>query len=409
MQTKEFSNEQTMLTLAMASYAGFFDTGTNRMVEATLTHQVEALLQTLPPLQKDWELAFGPVTYRLPWTPVDQDMMFAVRSRSEPHRYVIAIRGTNPLSVFDWAVEDAWVGTLVPWQGPKALSRASAGAEPRVSMATALGLGVLLKMHGHSGVGAALHNSVSHLSTALTHLTQNAPRPLRKLGTGPLARRFETAGERVSSLFGLSEPASQTGGRVTDFLREAVLKADAPLEVNVVGHSLAGSLAPTLALWLAETQGSFDVGSEKPWDPNHTATVMSYSYGGPTQGDAHFAHWAEEFMGERVFRFANSLDIVPHGWNKEDLIQTPSLYGESVSPLPGFKAVVKLFHALTRNKGYTHIHADQPALKGTVNPRKTRFMEQMVYQHVDAYFELMGLSDCLNLESFFGPLARAVE
>ena len=37
MQTKEFSNEQTMLTLAMASYAGFFDTGTNRMVEATLS------------------------------------------------------------------------------------------------------------------------------------------------------------------------------------------------------------------------------------------------------------------------------------------------------------------------------------------------------------------------------------
>jgi hypothetical protein len=65
--------------------------------------------------------------------------MYVVRNRREPRRYVVAIRGTNPVASSDWLFGDLWVGTVVRWPWPE-------GGNAAISTSTALGLVTLLDM-----------------------------------------------------------------------------------------------------------------------------------------------------------------------------------------------------------------------------------------------------------------------
>lgn len=121
-------------------------------------------LQTLAPAI-DWELVWGPVTSRGPAALTDSSAMYVVRDRRAPHRHVVAIRGTNPISASDWLLGDFLVGTTVPWPYGAATDGAA------ISTSTARELATLQAMRAHPpgpGSADALPAVVRHAVDALT-------------------------------------------------------------------------------------------------------------------------------------------------------------------------------------------------------------------------------------------------
>ena len=134
------SPEQVALTLAGLAYRGFHDVlrgadHTDRVRQAVVDG-----LHALAPLQEEWGLVWGPVTSRSGPDAFDSAAMYVVQNRREPARYVVAIRGTNPIAASDWLFGDFWVSTTVPWPYARAADRVA------VSASTALGLSKLTTM-----------------------------------------------------------------------------------------------------------------------------------------------------------------------------------------------------------------------------------------------------------------------
>src|SRR5688572_14474170 len=129
--------DKTMLALAALTYRGF-----GHHSEAA----VDGLLRPwLPKLEAEglgkWQLAWGPATFRTATSLFDDAMMYMARQSRPPGarpRYVIAIRGTNPLSMFDWVFGDMWVRLPVDW-APETQTAATA----QISASTALGLAIV--------------------------------------------------------------------------------------------------------------------------------------------------------------------------------------------------------------------------------------------------------------------------
>ncbi len=93
--------------------------------------------------------------------------------------------------------------------------------------------------------------------------------------------------------------------------------------IYITGHSLGGTLAPALGLWLAEQKGD--------WDPNSNTTLQVYSFAGATPGDRAFAKHVEKYFpggdgNNDMVIVDNSLDVVPHAFNLDSLNQLDDLY-----------------------------------------------------------------------------------
>lgn len=183
--------------------------------------------------------------------------------------YVVAIAATNPTSLRDILIQDGFVDQVVAWEGfkPADVVHGDAPVDPQttpyISRATAQGVSDLLLK--------------------------------------------------------LSPPdwAPAAGRSLMDFLA-GVQEEDAAL--IFCGHSLAGALSPTLALYLAESP-------ERPL-AGFGARVWTYPTAGATPGNQAFADrfakrfgpvsWdgAVETAGYRLFnaRLWNHYDVVPHAW-----------------------------------------------------------------------------------------------
>lgn len=94
----------------------------------------------LEPLRGRWELVWGPAVYRSLASHFADALMYVARSTSDPDRYVVSIRGTNPLSAFDWIIGDFWAGRTTPWR------YAADGSGAALSLSTSFGLSVLQSM-----------------------------------------------------------------------------------------------------------------------------------------------------------------------------------------------------------------------------------------------------------------------
>lgn len=138
-----------------------------------------------------WEVAWGPAVVQFITDAFAVNAMYVAHSLDRPSRYVVAVAGTNPTSLFDWLVEDLLVQVQVPWI--YALPSAPAA---KISLGTAVGLTIL----------------------------QNA----------------KPSGARPNA-----------GQSLQDFLSGLTTT---PVELWTTGHSLGGALAPTLALWLKNIQ-----------------------------------------------------------------------------------------------------------------------------------------------------------
>ncbi len=129
-----------MLTLAGLAYRGFHDLLRGPAHADVVRRALLDGLHTMPPLKDEWGLVWGPVTSRSGPDAFDSAAMYVVRNRREPTRYVVAIRGTNPVAASDWLFGDFWVSTTVPWPYARAADRVA------VSASTALGLSKLQTM-----------------------------------------------------------------------------------------------------------------------------------------------------------------------------------------------------------------------------------------------------------------------
>jgi hypothetical protein len=203
-------------------------------------------------------------------------------------------------------------------------------------------------------------------------------------------------------LFGVGElpPRVALSDGLQSFLRKAVEENGAGTEIYVTGHSKGGALSPTLALWLADTQGR-EVAPDEQWDPGRNATVHAYSFAGPTAGNGAFVRHSNAVIGPRCHRIANRLDIVPHAWARADLEAIPTLYGAPVLPIPFLAELASQVAREYAPLDYQHVGNDVTVLPGVLNPDKRLFLDQMVYQHLDGYFQQMGLGDEMNTATFF--------
>jgi pimeloyl-ACP methyl ester carboxylesterase len=168
--------------------------------------------------------------------------------------------------------------------------------------------------------------------------------------------------------------------------------------VTVTGHSLGGEMASTTALWLADTQGDL-------WDTQKQARVSAYTFAAPTAGNALWASYFHQQLGDNAHRIWNSLDVVPHAWQLSDLKQIPNLYEPQIKAPLALKVALKVLIPIVQNEDYTQIPAvaaDQQPLSGSVNtdPEWAHFIKQIEYQHVDAYIEMLKVPDCKVLIGF---------
>jgi hypothetical protein len=182
-------------------------------------------------------------------------------------------------------------------------------------------------------------------------------------------------------------PAKDPRASLVQFLTTEAAAAFPGLRVNVTGHSLGGALAPTLALWLHDTQST--------WDPQGKAHLEVYPLAGPTAGNADFAAYYDSVFGEATYRMWNPFDLVPLAWNHESMGKMADLYAPFTRANPVERGLIDGLRSLTRDKGYTQIDLTQPSLSGAVYPGKhdkgADWVDEAAWQHHCGYECALGI------------------
>jgi hypothetical protein len=386
-------DDKTMLALAALTYRGF-----GLHSEAAVD---TVLRRSLPNVEAEglgrWDLVWGPATFRVPTSFFDDAMMYVAREARPAGgraRYVIAIRGTNPVSMFDWVFGDLWVRLPVSW------TPAAAGPPALISASTAMGLAIIQHLAAETppskaGRLASIGNSIAGVLQELasrapeleprTVLTDSAAisdekliERIEDLSSGVmrsqvvsrLSTRFaglkavQAAADRAifDQLLRQISASQGLGETLLQFLNRAVGQN---ANVVVTGHSKGGALAIAAALWLAET-----------WAPARQAEVECYSFAGPTAGNAAFAQRYNARLGNRTRRIVNPRDVVPQAWVPENLDALRGFY-----PILG-PAITTLTDAIAP-LGHTHVGGELIEVKSKDTPGN--LLQKLIYNHLDAY------------------------
>lgn len=337
-----YTPQQTVFFLQFLSNLALTQKGTAAQLEQFLAEHIDAHIAAQQSDIGTWTRVWGPAVFQVPASSVADNVMYVACDGATPPQYVVGIAGTNFNSIFDILIEDFFVGTQVPWR------------------------------YGRAPSGAAISAGAFTGLTALQVLTPAAGYP-------------------------------GAGQHLNDFLASV---ATQPIQVIAAGHSLGGALAPLVALWLLDTQAS--------WDPQSNATISSQPTAGPTAGNAAFAQYYDGRLGPVTTRFHNSIDIVPHAWNDTDLSELPALYQPDIAPDIVVDAFVAAARAAASGGAYTQIDTDSE-LDGTVNtsiinPQSWGFenyLAQAAYQHIDEYFTLMNVTIGGTTAAIGGASAQA--
>jgi hypothetical protein len=301
---------------------------------------IERQMISLPPCKArdgsvDWKIVWGPANFTLPAGVLQDNAMFVVEQTSQPGNLIVAVRGTNGDSILDWFVDDVDVWTKRPWPAPPGGARTG---QPHVSRATYDAVDVLL----------------------------NRLEPTEGLDG-----------------YGLGLEA---------FLTQRVRQG---MHISFTGHSLAGALAPTLALWFKERQGLAN-----GWDPRSEATLSVIAFAGATPGDAAFAELFDAQLGASCIRIHNERDIVPHAWDGLGMASVGGVYaGAGISPNLLERALIAGIRRTVH--GYTQIATPVP-LCWDVQPGTRGYLAQALVQHVRSYPTLLQVPELLELPAFVG-------
>lgn len=397
-----------MLTLAGLAYRGFHDLLRGAAHADVVRRALLDGLHTLPPVTDEWSLVWGPVTSRSGPDAFDSAAMYVVRNRREPARYVVAIRGTNPIAASDWLFGDFWVSTTVPWPYARAADRVA------VSASTALGLSKLQTMRaprlaaetiadttgGDNGnrpavTHEALESQLAGISAGWNRFVEEPSGWLED----HVVDRLKTAVNlpwmdlRPRSL----TPAPEDGVLdLLSFLAEEAHAAAAPLDVVVTGHSKGGALATAVALWLKDALASPDTAEQ--WDGRRGARVSCYAFAAPTPGNAAFADRIDRVLASDHHHLRNRHDIVTHAWQVDELERIPDLYAPRRTVL---EPLIPVIASRVRELEYRQARAGVTTFAGALDAERSFEME-FIHQHMDAYLDELGLLDeRLNALTFF--------
>jgi hypothetical protein len=383
-------DDKTMLALAALTYRGF-----GRPQNEATIHDL--LLPWLPKMESEglgsWKLVWGPASFRAPTSLVDDAMVFVAKQNDvpagSPQRYAIAIRGTNPVSPFDWVFGDFWVSLQADWD-PVAQSSA------KLSASTALGLTIIQnltfvnpppKERVLERFGNAVANAIEHLATyfpkhdvpsidrimSMAHRAHdpNEPERLKTIEQtlshlGQLLNRATHSAEQTlfDALMRRIQSSHQVGQTLVNFLQNTV---EENAVVAVTGHSKGGALSIATALWLEET-----------WAATRKAQIACYSFAGPTPGNAAFAERFNARLGSRMHRVVNRRDVVPQAYAPEKLRSLLEFY-------PVLRPAVDLVVSSVAPLGYTHVAGDLLEIESrqmSENP-----IDDLIHQHLDAYLD----------------------
>jgi hypothetical protein len=401
-----------MLSLALLSYRGFWDPSSDG--EDELADAITDGLAHMEPLRDDWNLVWGPGTYRYLGSVFDDAMMYVAQHRKHPERYAIVVRGTNPVALFDWLFGDFLAYRQLPWRpGGRTVVR-----DARLSLSTALGLKILLNMRGQVstaltpepgpydflfGLGADALDNAQNLKTSIAnrlwyrqarqlieqllwyqHLWGFADRMAEDVTSqfrsalsprdaqyiDGIRRRLLKLVDTVMDALGdavldllvpvlqeqVNRPArNHRGIGLLDLLRALADRHGDALELFVTGHSKGGALAPALALCLADTQGSDGIPAAYRWNPDGKATIHCYAFAGPTPGNTAFAAHFNQRLGRRFYRYTNELDIVTGAWTPKGLRAVPNVYGKAVRRVPGLELLARAVAEDVEHLDYRHL------------------------------------------------------
>lgn len=193
---------------------------------------------------------------------------------------------------------------------------------------------------------------------------------------------------------GAADPAAQVaGGTWTGFqsllgligagqsLAQAVAALPATATVYVTGHSLGGTLAPVLALWMSEQTG--------------VAVPSVYAFAGMTPGNAAFAALfgpASPLAG-RVWRYNNTLDTVGYGWDR--VLETRRFYQPEPSGGLLVEGAIVAMALRLMSYGYTGfgtiVALPGVLRKPTIDCDFVAYLLENLHQHMpDTYLALLG-------------------
>lgn len=183
------------------------------------------------------------------------------------------------------------------------------------------------------------------------------------------------------------------GLRLADFLSSAV-EGKSGVKIYVTGHSLGGALAPAAACWLNDTK--------IVWGGEAT-TIYTYAFAGATPGNGAFASWMNRhFPGDQLVRVSNTLDLVPHAWNYDTMMEIPDLYPSPYNLPTALDDIVQKIATRLQPLDYQFVGqgAQIQPIDGVIHDvsplpssQLGRFLAQVLYQHVDAYPAQLGMPD----------------
>jgi hypothetical protein len=178
------------------------------------------------------------------------------------------------------------------------------------------------------------------------------------------------------------------GQTLTQFL--AAQAAAGALTVGITGHSLGGCLSSTLALALKDIQDR--------WSPRAAPVVRSWSFAGPTVGNAEFARYSDARLGTALRRWVNALDIAPHAWNESTLDSALWIYADyGIWPSALEIGALLLAKTLAAGGGYHQPSVGAVNQDGSWNltPGYQTYSAQAAWQHGQGYAAILGLSNVL--------------
>jgi pimeloyl-ACP methyl ester carboxylesterase len=230
--------------------------------------------------------------------------------------HTLAIRGTNPLSIPSWLFQDLNVAGLVPW------SRQSTRDVP----------------------------SGAYISKA------------------------------TDTSIAIHRGLSSGGVSVLDWL-VGLLRApgDAPVRLNVCGHSLGGLQATTFALWLRDQAAALGLDSR--------LELKIYAYAGPSAGNDGYAAYLDAQLGGRYASYDNYLDIATHVWQEDEVYGIlPGIY-EGIPMNDWEKSAYRGLRDNIRGLRYKKLGNRVDVPSGLIGGLPADYLVQAAAQHVVPYLD----------------------
>jgi len=184
------------------------------------------------------------------------------------------------------------------------------------------------------------------------------------------------------------------GQTIKEFLR-GFLRLRPNTEICVTGHSKGGPLSSTLALWLAHTQKP-QTDAAEAWDPEGKATVLAYSFAGPTAGNAAFAAYSDSVLRANCHRVWNKRDIAPRAFIPTEMDEIPNLYKLNPLDMGLLRLLVKLVAHRVDGLDYKQVGG-----AGSMFDSGALGLWDVVYEHLDSYLEQFGLINEMCTKTLF--------